>query len=126
MNNQRPDLGFSAELDSFDPQTWTPQNSRVTTRLRKDQVQEAAGAAGFQSRESAPKPAPQRTRRRRTGRNTQFNIKTRPEVIEAFCRIADANGWGLGETLEYAVELMEREPRSKSEGFGENTQPPES
>lgn len=109
MSTQRPDLGFSAEMESFDPQEWTPPKSRVANaRPEKNQVRQAASAAGFQSREAAGKAAPQQTRRRRTGRNAQFNIKARPETIEAFCRIADANGWGLGETLEHAVALLER------------------
>ena len=50
-------------------------------------------------------------RRRRTGRNAQFNLKARPETIAAFCAVADQQGWGLGETLEYAVTLLEREYR---------------
>lgn len=110
MSKQRPDLGFGAELETFDPQAWTPPKSRGTTpRPEKDQVQQAASAAGFQSREVANTPPPPKTRRRRTGRNAQLNIKTRPETIEAFYRIADANGWGLGETLEHAVALLEAE-----------------
>lgn len=48
-------------------------------------------------------------RRRRTGRNAQFNLKARPETIAAFCAVADLQGWGLGETLEHAVALLERE-----------------
>ncbi|MEM9234900.1 MAG: stability/partitioning determinant, partial [Pseudomonadota bacterium] len=56
-----------------------------------------------------PAPKPRQQRRRRTGRNAQFNIKAKPETIEAFCAIADAQGWGIGETLEKAVELLERE-----------------
>jgi len=44
----------------------------------------------------------------RTGRNAQFNIKARPETIQAYCDIADENGWGLGETLEYAVDLLRK------------------
>ena len=48
-----------------------------------------------------------RRRRRRTGRNAQFNLKAKPETIDAYCAIADAHGWGLGETLEYAVALLE-------------------
>jgi len=47
-------------------------------------------------------------RRRRTGRNTQFNLKARPDTIAQFCAVADARGWGLGETLEYAVALLEQ------------------
>jgi hypothetical protein len=49
------------------------------------------------------------TRRRRTGRNAQFNLKARPDTIQSFCDIADSQDWGLGETLEYAVALLERE-----------------
>lgn len=110
MSKQRPDLGFGAELETFDPQAWTPPQSRVASpRPEKDQVQQAASAAGFQSREVANTPPAPQARRRRTGRNAQFNIKTRPETIEAFYRIADANGWGLGETLEHAVALLEAE-----------------
>lgn len=56
----------------------------------------------------AAKPAAQQ-RRRRTGRNAQFNIKARPETIEAFCAVADAQGWGLGETLEHAVALLQKQ-----------------
>lgn len=44
---------------------------------------------------------------RRTGRNTQLNIKTTPETINAFYRLADANDWGLSETLEHAIALLE-------------------
>ena len=57
-------------------------------------------------------------RRRRTGRNVQFNLKARPETIDAYCALADAMGWGLGETLEYAVALLQREygtPRSPAD-----------
>jgi hypothetical protein len=109
MTKPRADLGFASELETFDPQAWTPPASRVANRPQKDQVEEAASAAGFRSREPATPPQAQTMRRRRTGRNAQFNIKAKPETIEAFCQIADANGWGLGETLEYAVALLKRE-----------------
>ena len=64
-------------------------------------------ASGFHSREPQTPQPPKAQRRRRTGRNVQFNIKTTPEAIAAFCQIADANGWGLGETLERATELLQ-------------------
>jgi len=114
MSTQRPDLGFGAELESFDPQQWTTPNGRaLNERPQREQVQQAASASGFQSREAAPEPPSRQIRRRRTGRNAQFNIKARPETIEAFCRIADANGWGLGETLEHAVALLEQQQSQK-------------
>jgi hypothetical protein len=34
-------------------------------------------------------------------------------TIAAFCAIADQQGWGLGETMEKAVELLEREHRRR-------------
>ena len=108
MTKQRADLGFTSELEDFDPQAWNPPKSRTANdRLQSEQFKDIAKASGFQSREPGERSGASRLRRRRTGRNAQFNIKARPETIEAFCRIADANGWGLGETLEYAVTLLE-------------------
>lgn len=100
MTKQRPNLGFGDELDSFNPSEWQPKPARKAPP-------EAA-------REAKPAVAPQSTpktqqRRRRTGRSAQFNLKAKPETIEAFCTVADAQGWGLGETLEYAVELLKKE-----------------
>lgn len=108
MSQQRPDLGFGAELETFDPEAWAPAKSRATMpRPAMDELKQAASAAGFQSREAIPKTAQKQIRRRRTGRNAQLNIKTTPETIDAFYRIADANGWGLGETLEHALTLLD-------------------
>lgn len=64
------------------------------------------GASASEAQADASPSRPQR--RRRTGRNAQFNIKARPETIAAFCAVADARGWGLGETLEHAVALLEQ------------------
>ncbi|MER2266673.1 stability/partitioning determinant [Methylobacterium oxalidis] len=112
----RPPLGFGDELDDFDPAAWTKPAAPIAKPV-PEQTRHAAEAAGFRSREpakveAAHSPAPQQ-RRRRTGRNVQFNIKTRAETIEAFTRIADANGWGLGETFERATELLEREQATR-------------
>ncbi len=78
-------------------------------------MKEAAEAAGFKSREPVKAeakpdtPQPKQQRRRRTGRNVQFNIKTKQEAIDAFTAVADANGWGFGEAFERATELLQRE-----------------
>lgn len=76
----------------------------------------AGKAEGFKSREGqgrgVQKPQPTITkpvRRRRTGRNVQFNIKAKAETVQAFYDICDANDWVLGETLERAVELLKNE-----------------
>jgi len=120
MARERADLGFSDALDEFDPEEWGPPKGRaandkpVLPRPEKAATSQAAAAAGFRSRE--PKTAPDSRvgegaapRRRRTGRNAQFNLKAKPETIAAFCAVADRQGWGLGETLEQAVALLERE-----------------
>lgn len=115
MGRDRADLGFSEALDDLDLSEFTPRKSPVPRRS-PEETSRAAEASGFQSRE--PKVAntslvgageggsvPQR--RRRTGRSSQFNLKARPETIAAYCALADRMGWGLGETLEKAVELLE-------------------
>lgn len=134
MGRNRADLGFG-DLDvdapdalaGFDPAEWRPGPARAAP----DGGRAAAERTGFRSREpgpagqEAPVPAPDgarddapRPRRRRTGRNAQFNLKARPETIAAFTAIADAKGWGLGETLEYAVALLQREYGRAGEGRG--------
>lgn len=114
MGNERADLGFAGTLDDFDPAEWNPKKAKTSNdRPAKAAAQKIAEASGFKSREAKQQEragegsaAP---RRRRTGRNAQFNLKARPDTIEAFCAVADRQGWGLGETLEQAVALLERE-----------------
>jgi hypothetical protein len=130
MSQSRANLGFDDvlsgtddALSGFDPSDWAPDAS-VATRAKPAPTitRAAAERTGFKSREAgqggvatAAKPASPsvapagQVRRRRTGRNAQFNLKARPETIAAYCAIADHNGWGLGETLEYAVTLLEQE-----------------
>ena len=106
MGNVRADLGFGSELENFDPDEWEPKPKMAP----KDQsAAKAAAATGFKSREGRGQAPKVTQRRRRTGRNAQFNIKAKPETIEAFCHVADAQGWGLGETLEFAVELLKKQ-----------------
>lgn len=99
MTNERADMGFGQALGDLEEFAPRPKpSSKVDT-------EQAARAAGFRSREAGARQA----RRRRTGRNAQFNLKVKPETIDEFTRIADDNGWGLGETLERAVALLQRE-----------------
>ena len=120
---ERASLGFGRELEEFDPDSWrVPDEEGVAERRRFAVSREAAEAAGFRSREpgqATASPPPVRQRRRRTGRNTQFNIKTKPETVEAFCAIADAKGWGLGETFEFATDLLTRELGKDDPGLDE-------
>lgn len=140
----RPDLGFADELDTFDPSDWKPKPRKKdpASDAGRKTAEAAAEKTGFRRRDPAPaRPRTEKTadrppepqpptaparpvRRRRTGRNAQFNIKAKPETIDAFCAIADARGWGLGETLEKAVALMEEtwgQGESGPGGTGDST-----
>lgn len=107
----RPKLGFGAEFDALSADDWTPKlKSKSPGEKTKEQIKSIAKASGFKSREvKEANLKPKQQRRRRTGRNTQFNIKADPNVIDRFIAVADANGWVFGEAFERAVELLERE-----------------
>jgi hypothetical protein len=137
MSKERADLGFADALDDLDLSEFKPKPVKAANdRPSKAATAKAAEASGFKSREAKPVPdetakpdmsiaegvlvgqgadiAPKvpetiQQRRRRTGRNAQFNLKARPETIDAYCALADRMGWGLGETLERAVALLEKE-----------------
>lgn len=113
-SKERTKFDFGDELESFNPDEWKPQ-SKITPPAKElsKQVEAVAEASGFKSREvKAPRPQ----RRRRTGRNVQLNIKVTPETMEAFYEIADQNDWVLGEALEKAVFLLQREYGSDRKG----------
>ena len=109
MTQKRADLGFGAALDDLGSFS-EPAARKTHPKAPKSETQKIAEAAGFRSREAPPVTGvvQKKVRRRRTGRNAQFNIKARPETIEEYCQIADQNGWGLGETLEQAVALLRK------------------
>jgi hypothetical protein len=70
-------------------------------------VRRVSEANGFTaSRAPAVMRPPQR--RYRTGRNAQLNLKVRPETLAQFTAIADREGWLLAETLEHALEALEK------------------
>jgi len=110
MSRDRADLGFGDSSDDIDLSEFKPRQAPAT-RPPSGETSRAAEAAGFRSREpkgvEPPTGGQPQQRRRRTGRNAQFNLKARPETIAAYCALADRMGWGLGETLEKAVELLE-------------------
>ena len=109
MGPDRSNLGFGDELEEFDPKAWTRPESKIANdRPGTAATKAAAKEAGFQSRPAAGQET-RRQRRRRTGRNAQFNIKTTQEAIAAFTAIADQLQWGLGETFEKAIPLLEQE-----------------
>lgn len=112
---ERASLGFGGELDALDLAEFATPKPRVI-KPEPETARKAAEAAGFRSRESrAPIAEPRKAqqRRRRTGRTAQLNLKLKPETIEAFTRIADVKGWGLGEAFERAIALLELDQASR-------------
>ena len=127
MTRPRADLGFVPALDDLDLSGFAPRARHpATERPAPAAVAEVAAAAGFPSREPKPAGTPEgqgdaagvTPRRRRTGRTAQFNLKARPATVAAYAALADRMGWGLGETLEHAVTLLEREYGARGGGGG--------
>jgi len=106
MVEERTNLGFADIVENINSDEWKVKKKNFK-KNNQSLITQAAIDSGFKSRESK-EVSSHIQRRRRTGRNMQFNLKARPETIESFCNIADQQGWGLGETLEKAVSLLEK------------------
>ena len=114
------DLPTPAKKDQvFDLSEFKP---KPVQRVDTTKIAEAAAKTNFKSREAKPAavPAPvpvtaptKPVRRHRTGRSAQLNLKVRPDTIEKFYAVADANGWVLGEAFERAVALLEQAQQTK-------------
>jgi len=98
-------FGGDLDLSDFKP---TPAKKPA---VQKEAIREVSEANNFPSR------APERAkpvkpvvvqRRRRTGRNVQFNIKATPETIARFTSLADKHGIVFGELLDRALDALER------------------
>jgi hypothetical protein len=107
-DTQRSDP-FGGNLDLSDFKPAAPKKTKIEPAV----IREVSEANNFPSRAAPTKPketkaAPAVQRRRRTGRNVQFNIKATPEVIARFTALADKNGWVFGELLEHALNALEK------------------
>jgi hypothetical protein len=85
-------------------------------RPAPEQLDELTRGSKFRSRETVDQPReiaePHRVseqRRRRTGRNVQFNIRATQAVINEFKSISERQDWPDGLTLERALEALKRE-----------------
>ena len=72
-------------------------------------IREVSEASSFRSREAEAKPKKRPPRIYRTGRNVQLNVKVRAETLDRFYNLADSQGWVLGETLERALDALQRD-----------------
>ncbi|PPQ31924.1 stability/partitioning determinant [Rhodopila globiformis] len=100
------------EVPDPDLARFTPKASR-SAAPPIEQVRDVAQAAGFPTRE-AKRVAPIAERHYyRTGRDTQFNTKVRPDVKNRFVAIATEDGVPLGKVLEDALDALERQRRGR-------------
>lgn len=113
MSKPRATIFEEGEVQELDVGSFSPKSAIDTKAPGAEEVRAVAEAAKFRSREpTAPKPKPQSKRAPRiyrTGRNVQFNIKASLETVDAFYLITEKQNWVLGETLEKAVEALQRE-----------------
>jgi len=98
---------FAGDLDLSDFKPTPPKK----TAAQKSAIREVSEANNFPSR--APeraKTAKPPQRRRRTGRNVQFNIKATADTIARFTALADKRGLAFGELLDQLVEAANAQP----------------
>jgi len=92
----------------FDVSSFAPKAPAKSAQPAQEAIRGVAESANFQSREPV-KPSRAKQRRRRTGRNIQFNTKVTGACRDTFYDISDRNGWVLGETMEKAIAALQRE-----------------
>jgi hypothetical protein len=97
--------------DPFDLSDFTATPAKKPPALvQKEAIRQVSEANNFPSRDpERTKPAKLAVqRRRRTGRNVQFNIKATPETIARFTSLADKHGLVFGELLDRALDALEK------------------
>ena len=105
------DLG---DLSDFAPKpVLRPVVDREVIRQVSEKNQfPSRGVVPLEQPAAEPKPV-RRRGRPRTGRSVQFNMKVTQATADRFARIADAHQWVFGETLERALDALERELQQK-------------
>jgi hypothetical protein len=103
---------FAGDLDLSEFKPAAPKKPKIEPAM----IREVSEANNFPSRAApkAQKIKPAVQRRRRTGRNVQFNIKATPETIARFTALADQNGWVFGEALDRALDALEKTHPAKA------------
>ena len=102
---EKPNL----DISGFNPR------SDDESRPRPEQLDELTRGSKFRSREVAEVQQINRIqqRRRRTGRNVQFNIRATQQVIDEFKALSESQDWPDGLTLENALRALKREMAEK-------------
>lgn len=119
MTKQRAEIGFASALDELEVTDWSPKPAEKKERppVPTEDIQKAAKATGFNSRESATvkeeKKRVAEGRVYRTGRSDQLNLKVRPEDKNGFYEICDQNKWVQGFAFQRALEALQREQNAE-------------
>jgi hypothetical protein len=102
------------EKPKLDISGFTPR-SDDEPRPRPEQLDELTRGSKFRSREAAEVQQINRIqqRRRRTGRNVQFNIRATQQVVDEFKALSESQDWPDGLTLENALRALKREMAGK-------------
>lgn len=119
MTSERASIFGTEEPADFDVGGFAPKKPETKKQsIAIETVRAVSEAANFPSREAVVAPVIKEqppvalireTRRHRTGRNIQLNIKVKPETLDTFYQLADSQGWVLGETLERALTALKKQ-----------------
>jgi hypothetical protein len=128
MANER--LSVFDTTDDVDLTGFTPRpDDQKKLKPPKEKVRAVTEAARFPSREgrapaaetpippAVPEPSKRKPHYHKTGRTAQLNCRVMPAHFDKVYAIADQQGWKIGETVERALDALERE-LAKGEGEG--------
>jgi hypothetical protein len=111
---------MSERAKLFDDEEPEPDLSRFAPRTEDAppapglaEVREVSAAAGFPNRDPVRAPLIPERHYYRTGRDTQFNTKVRPDVKAAYVAIANEDNIPIGKVLEDALDALMRERRQR-------------
>ena len=112
MANDR--LSVFEDSDDIDLSAFKPKTEANPLKPAPEQVRVVSEAARFPSREavapvSVAAPTKRTPRWHRTGRTAQLNVRVRPAYFDKAYMLADSRGWLVGETIERALDALERE-----------------
>jgi hypothetical protein len=111
MANNRLSVFEDGDGD-VDLSAFAPKPDSDKPKPPMEQVRAVTEAARFRSREPAPAasvPPKRAPHYHKTGRTAQLNVRVMPTSFEKVYAIADRQGWLIGETVERALEALERE-----------------
>ena len=115
MANER--LSVFQDAGDVDLSAFAPKPETRKPQPAREKVRAVTEAAHFPSREGTPAD-PMALKRppryHKTGRTAGLNCRVRPATLDKVYQIADEQGWLVGETVERAVQALERELQDKS------------